>query len=557
MQITLIELLQNELNNDKLVFLDKMCRRLLIMFPAFSMNNYSLSASQDEVATSIFTQYPTAVKIKKSKQLSLNRYYRVPANFFNTIPSRGRVRFDLPGYGLIVTERYYFNGVIGENNNLCLQFMSFVWINSRVTDKYNQIIGYPVLRENGDVSVCNAPSGTCLLDPFSVSYTRISPELIIKHKDCIGRGTFGSVKEVVLLQQPLMPQPLMPLCIKTQLNINESLINREYKSLCDLEMTTAPLLKRRSARGLKTIFLIKQFGHPINSPKIKYASENKLSVAAWLLLELDRLHKGESSKTKVCYAHRDIKPDNVLVDDAGKVHFIDFGFATLNPRARNTMKTGTWIYMPINWSGEKLGFIVSNRVADLIAALRTIYHPENAYSNCKYSLLNQSEYIRLPQALQDLLNTDNIQSFLTKLINAKIIASSIAFYQLKGALLEENITYLKENESYQDKLLNFYKNHKQIILNELKKYLEKNIKRINEEWFCASTSDTEKKVKNFQQHLTKTNEYLACPEAPNFDVALLKQNIRKTVHTSRGFFDKPLSGEEFKTIEIKLKAMVP
>lgn len=522
------------------------------MFAALSMKNLLLNINQDEIATSIFSRVPTAVKIKKSKILPLNRYYNVPTNFFNTLPSRGIITINLPGYGLLELERSCFRGVADKNGFLFLQFLSFVRVNSRVTDKHNQIIGYPVLKEDGIVSLCSAPPEIYFMDPFSISYTCLSPKLIIRHQAYLGKGAFGSVKEAVLLQQPLMP-----LCIKTQLNMDESFINREYKSLCDLDMTTAPMLKRRSERGFKSIFLIKQLGWPINSPKIRYAPENKLSVAVGLLLELERLHKGEASKTKVCYVHKDIKPENVLVDGAGKVHFIDFGFATSKPDALNKMKIGTRIYLPINWSGGKIGFVVPDRVADLIAALRTIYHPENAYSNCNYSLLTQSEYIRLPEALRDLLNTDNIQVFLSKAINAKTIASSIAFYQLKGLLLEENITFLKENASYRDKLLDYYKNHKKIVLNELKKCLEKNIKRINEEWFCLSKSETEKKVKDLQQNLTKTNEYLACPDALNVDLALLKQNIKNAVQTSRGFFAKPLSQNEFETIELKINANVP
>ncbi|MGJ3493400.1 protein kinase domain-containing protein [Piscirickettsia salmonis] len=113
----------------------------------------------------------------------------------------------------------------------------------------------------------------------------------------------------------------------------------------------------------------------LGTPLDKHLSENALGeeqrfdLAIKIAQAVYHLHVGSYARSKALYAHLDLKPANICVDDQGQVHLIDYGFSESLTGTLSRLK-GTLIFLPQQPVG------ISKEALDVFALLRILYLPE-------------------------------------------------------------------------------------------------------------------------------------------------------------------------------------
>lgn len=290
------------------------------------------------------------------------------------------------------------------------------------------------------------------------SYVKIG-ETILQRDDKIGEGAFGSVK-YGQAEDTSTPR----LVIKRQKISADDLAStrQEAEANVDLQIATGPLVTRewhdKKTRGIdfKAYQPMRYMGQSLTEVIGKASFAEKEDLAIDLLLKVDMLHSGKAAISRSMYAHADIKPANITVDEKGEVHLIDLGLATKDPfiyPLSHICYKGTPAYQPRDISASK-GPIVPTPSAffdDKIAALRTIYHP---HSLNYPGIFSRDEVRALPQPLQTLLDTRTIGDVIVDQDRSiRLIAASLIFYKKNKQITEKDIDELKRNSAEQDRLI--------------------------------------------------------------------------------------------------------
>lgn len=182
----------------------------------------------------------------------------------------------------------------------------------------------------------------------------------------------------------------------------------------------------------------------------------KLKIARKILLELHKLHSGLLSKTGKKYAHGDLKPANIVIDEYGNLTLIDYGYAQeLTPDNNYTKIRGSALYLPIedlknhkdNKQREKtLTYLQALGLAgaDLYALKRTLYAKSRGSAK---SLFSTKEYNRLPSELKEMLDTVDVPTAVDKTKQHSPLMLAIQFIAFEFNL---DIHFLEQlSEQYQ------------------------------------------------------------------------------------------------------------
>lgn len=276
--------------------------------------------------------------------------------------------------------------------------------------------------------------------------------------------------------------------------------------------------------------------------------QKKYDLAIAVTAAVLNLHSGKHSKSKKGYAHLDLKPENITVDNDDKVHLIDFDRAQImDSEECKPIGTATYILKKFQATKEQ---------HDCFALLRVFYIPKTYKSpvvnsmtesnrSTDVTMIFSDEQIEKNRDLSDLLDTksgvlEKVKDTKTLLLSLILLKHEIygknkdqiknltehasnaliSLNNMKICIDQELFDSVKENKSLQNMLVfledvEIKENKNTLIkdyisrfekLNEIKEYLEK-LKNYKEK--KLETSSKKDRVEEFSKDVeTKMREYL-------------------------------------------------
>ena len=378
--------------------------------------------------------------------------------------------------------------IVGDSVTLTRISHAAVAFNSK-----GEVLGYPV-EQNGTYHILSPPfyqnyliankfkeessADNFSLIPFSQSFA-IDNGIASPLGRVLGEGVSGRVTEMEIDGEPACIKEII-LDIHDIDSINA--IKKEAEALRDLNL----LILRENEMPFRQVSIspsqiqitlkMKNLGKSLSQVDLR-GEENanaRLNAAIELLTQVDDLHSGKLSQRGTPYAHRDIKPVNVLIKD-GHVNLIDFG--TVTTELQNKERgVGTRAYYSYDTSEslrkamastlltqeEQNAFMANNyaKRKDEIATLLTIFHPLYAdVESERASIYGHSGFNRLPEPLQHLLAPQSMQAFFGAGGGSlKLVACALIFYNHTNHISDEDIEKLKSNPHAQEILFVLDKN---------------------------------------------------------------------------------------------------
>lgn len=213
---------------------------------------------------------------------------------------------------------------------------------------------------------------------------------------------------------------------------NEARINYDLK----LSSYDAVIDRRFPPGQSSKVYLVMQYlGMALSMCFSNINEAQRMQYAIDFLIKLRQLHQGKNSRSNTAYAHRDIKPQNIVISLDESIEIIDNGFATpASLHYPHSALNGTPRYMPKSFNLPLTAAGIAEDLLDLeanilklnvlraefqqnpvqvtpnyyfddkIAALRTIYHPLYAEN----SIFTTGMFLKLPRPVQNLFDTHNI-----------------------------------------------------------------------------------------------------------------------------------------------------
>ena len=291
---------------------------------------------------------------------------------------------------------------------------------------------------------------------------------MIRRQHELGIGNFGRVKTGITYLDPAQPSAIKRQTLDTSDPYNSrhwlEAVKKEAAVNLDVGIALSDLVIRTNNDG--NVYKVYQDMRYLGKPLLSVVSNidpaydrNRVGYAILLLSQVFKLHSGSLANSGKKYTHRDIKPDNIVIDEHNALHLIDFAMATDEHLLdAHYACSGTKQYMPFNMASSGSSLRMSDTVEmtpslffdDKIAVLRTIYHP------CEKGIFTTEIYEHLPLPLQSLLSTQDIQQCVRadEQHSLKIILSSFIFYvENSYSCSAEELQELANNPPEQDRLI--------------------------------------------------------------------------------------------------------
>jgi serine/threonine protein kinase len=299
------------------------------------------------------------------------------------------------------------------------------------------------------------------------SYIKTDNSMIRRQHE-LGIGNFGRVKAGITHSDQAQPSVIKRQTLDTTDPYNSrhwlEAVKKEAAVNLDVGIALSELVVRTNNDGsvYKVYQDLRYLGKPLSSvvSNIDPASDrNRVGYAILLLSQVFKLHSGLLATSGKKYAHGDIKPENVVIDEHNALHLIDFAMANDEHLLEaHYACSGTKQYMPFNIVSSGSSLRMNNTVEktpslffdDKIAVLRTIYHP------CEKGIFTTEVYEHLPLPLQSLLSTQDIQQCVRadEQDSLKFILSSFIFYVENGYRCSaEELQELANNPQEQESLI--------------------------------------------------------------------------------------------------------
>jgi hypothetical protein len=137
-----------------------------------------------------------------------------------------------------------------------------------------------------------------------------------------GRGSYGAI----YLAEPVGPEGARPGALKLALHEGDERFEREVELLSRLRSPHVPRLLESGTwtapEGARFPYLVMEWVEGV--PLYKWATRNKLTSSQAMRL-LAQVARAVAATHEVEGVHRDVKGDNVLVDEGGRAVLMDFG----------------------------------------------------------------------------------------------------------------------------------------------------------------------------------------------------------------------------------------
>lgn len=265
----------------------------------------------------------------------------------------------------------------------------------------------------------------------------------------LGKGTSGKVKLAIDPHQNIYAIKISPK-ISTrrfsgglQYNTFFKLAEAENRKSKDLRSAPDADLLTRVVDNKSKIYAVQYYLGETLSKKLRrndLSFNQRMDLAIKIASKVHELHTGSLSQTGQCYAHCDLKPDNITIDEKGEVHLVDLGSAVaITDHAAYELK-GTPLYFPINSdqlfesdSAKKAQEILDENgpvFCDLIALKRILFLSDTMTSENSEccSIFRKKDFDQMSLVLQARLSTDCVESSLRE-----------EAIDLVGALISESI----------------------------------------------------------------------------------------------------------------------
>ncbi len=249
----------------------------------------------------------------------------------------------------------------------------------------------------------------------------------------IARGGFGRVKNSMNKDGRILVEK-----IETRFKAEQ----KETEVLEDIGFLTTKKMTRKvntSRRKYYTgmMHLGKDLLDTLTKGKLNF--DKSVTVARKAAWKLHCLHDGTASLSHISYAHGDIKPENIMLQDNGRVELTDFGM-TENINTQIIEFKGTRRYLPSQYETESEAPILERmnllgrKGTDIIAFKRTF----------SVMFMFKKNYRKLNKNILDMLTTDPIEEKIQGVIDGKDTALNInmAFTEQEMHLTQNSLVNL-------------------------------------------------------------------------------------------------------------------